>query len=73
MSKNTIAVRFSSEEERDKFVDTYRENDNYRSYYIESHDYGDEHVAILEKDQVEDLATLRDDITLSGGKPDLNY
>jgi len=75
MSKDTITTYFSTEEERDAFVGQYtdKDNENYGSCYIETRDANDDrYEAILDRDEVESLNTLHDDLVLSGGKVDLN-
>lgn len=75
MSKDTITAYFETEEERNDFVDAYTsvDNENYHSSYIETHDVDDDrYEVILQKDEVDSLKDLHDDLTLAGGKVDLN-
>ena len=75
MSNDTITTYFSTEEERNNFVDQYtsNENKNYTSSYIETRDaHEDRYEAILNRTEVGSLNTLHDDLVLSGGKVYLN-
>lgn len=75
MSSDTITTYFSTKEERNDFVEQYTStyNENYGSNYIETRDADENrYEAILDRDEVESLSTLHDDLVLSGGKVDLN-
>ncbi len=75
MSNDTITTYFSTVEERNDFVNQYTatENENYTSNYIETRDIDDDrYEAILDKEEIESLSTLHDDLVLKGGKVDLN-
>ena len=68
----SIKINFNDKNEGNKFVEAYSNNDNYHGS-IDTRTNNDDSLSVqISRDDVENFTTLYQDITVSGGKVDLN-
>ena len=69
---DSIKINFNDKNEGNKFAEAYSKNDNYHGS-IDTRTNNDDSLSVqISRDDVENFTTLYQDITVSGGKVDLN-